>query len=270
MLNGKHTPSRTISSEFVENEEVDRDEQRRQASIGFNQDPLGLLRGVTNRYKLLSREKSIELARRANEENDKDARDALVLHNIRLALWMVRRYPTMEVELLDRVQEAIIGILMAIDKFDHTLGFSFTTHAQWWIRSALTRQWQNHKSMIREPVHLQELRNKVRNASAELASELKRIPTPLEIATRLNITEKQVIASLKKLRIPIVSFDAPVPALQYRDNVPTFGESLPDDSKLDPLQMLEAKEEMQAACNVIESLIDMLYKNEDIGDRNKQ
>jgi len=86
----------------------------------------------------------------------------------------------------------------------------------------------------------------------------------------LNISENKVIASLKKLKIPIVSFDAMILSGSSKmEGNRTYGDTVVDDSKLNPLQMIEAREEMQAACNVIESLMDALYERDDIGDRNK-
>lgn len=233
-------------------------------------DPLGLLGKVVRTHKLLRGDDQIELARRVNEEGDMDARDALVLHNIRLALWIARKYPEASVDFIDKIHEGIIGLITAVDKFDHTMGNQFSTYAQWWVRQALSRFLQDHRSMIREPVHLQKLRYRVQRASAELAAEIQRIPTPAEIAARLNIEEKMVVRSLKRLRIPVVSLeDTAFAGTSSMLEERTIGDSIPDENQLDPLQMLEAKEELRMACEEITTLVDTLYDREEITDRNK-
>lgn len=266
-----HAPLRMIS-DVVTDADMQREDAVSTADPRFR-DPIGLLRSIGRKYRLLSKEAALELGRKVQEEDCLESRNLLVLHNVRLAISLAYKYRMNELEmsLEDRVQEAIIGLTVAADKFDYRLGYSFTTYAYYWIYQSMSRALQDSRSMIREPVHLQELRSKVRRASEELTKELKRPALPLEIATRLNIEEKQVIASLKKLKIPIVSLDATmITGSSKMEGDQTYGDNIADDSKLNPLQMMEAKEEMQAACNVIESLIDMLYKTEDIGDRNKQ
>lgn len=126
--------------------------------------------------------------------------------------------------------------------------------------------------MIREPVHIQELRSRVRRASGELATEYKRPPTTKEIALRLNIDESKVVASLKRLQIPIVSFDSVLSSRYalHQSHENTVGDFIVDNTKLDALQMLEAREEMKAACAELEMVVDMLYNDNEIVDRNKQ
>ncbi len=265
-------PLRMIS-DIVTDADLQREEEVGKADPRFR-DPIGLLRPTGRKYRLLSKEAALELGRKVQEEGCNESRNLLVLHNIRLAISVASKYRGYELEIPfeDRVQEAMIGLMNAADKFDYKLGYSFTTYAYWWIRQSIGRALQDSRSMIREPVHIQELRTRVWRASEELAKELKRPALPSEIATRLNIGEDRVVSSMKRLKIPIVSLDAVVEARNHSgtEGNSTLEDFIADDSKLNPLQMLEAKEEMQAACNVIESLIDMLYKNEDIGDRNKE
>jgi RNA polymerase primary sigma factor len=137
------------------------------------------------------------------------AKNALIKHNLRLVVNIAKHYIGKGLSLLDLIQEGNIGLMKAIDKFDYTRGFKFSTYATWWVRQAMTRALLEQTKTIRVPIHMMELYNKVRKISKELAQQMGREPGKEEIAEHLNISVKKVVEALSAVQDP-VNLNAPV------------------------------------------------------------
>jgi len=184
---------------------------------------------------LLSRQEEVELAARLRRGREADqelrkggqlvteererlgreivqgwkARDELIKANSRLVMSIARRYAGQGVPFPDLVQEGTIGLISAIDRFDHRLGYKLSTYATWWIRQALTRAVASQGRNIRLPVHRYENVRKLRRTSLELAQELGREPTQEELADKVEMA-KEKVAQLLKSAQRTVSLDTPV------------------------------------------------------------
>lgn len=132
-----------------------------------------------------------------------EAKDELITHNLRLVVNVAKNYIGRGLSFLDLIQEGNIGLMKAIDKFDYTMGFKFSTYATWWIRQGITRALIDHTKTIRVPVHLMEFYNKVTKASRELMSQSGREPSKEEIAERLGVPTKKVEDIFRSVQDPI-------------------------------------------------------------------
>jgi RNA polymerase primary sigma factor len=121
-----------------------------------------------------------------------EAKDTLINHNLRLVINIAKRYIGRGLSLLDLIQEGNIGLMRAIDKFDYTRGFKFSTYATWWIRQAVTRALMDQAKTIRVPVHMMDFYSKVSRASRALRQELGREPSKEEIAKRLEVSREKI------------------------------------------------------------------------------
>ena len=139
-----------------------------------------------NEKKLLVRDEEIKLAEKIKKENDAEARDRLINANLRLVISVAKRYRNRsKMPLLDLIQEGNIGLIKAVEKFDYSKGFKFSTYATWWIRQAITRAIADHSKMIRMPVHVIETINKIIKTKNNLFQKLKRDPTEEEIGKEM-------------------------------------------------------------------------------------
>ena len=139
-------------------------------------DALQLFLNEAGRYKLLTAEEEVELAKRI-ERGEKDAKDLMINSNLRLVVSIAKRYQGHGLSLLDLIQEGIIGLIRAAEKFDHRRGFKFSTYATWWIRQAVQRGVANKSRTIRIPVHIVEREQRIARAERELVVKLGRQPT---------------------------------------------------------------------------------------------
>src|SRR5213080_1431484 len=153
-------------------------------------DSVGLFLHEIGRYPLLTKDEEIELAKRV-EEGDQEAKDRMVTCNLRLVVSIAKRYQG-QMPLGDLVQEGIIGLMRAVDKFDWRRGFKFSTYATWWIRQAIGRGLSHTARAIRLPVHVEEELSRLRRAERTLSRELGRDPSRDELAESLGVTERQV------------------------------------------------------------------------------
>jgi RNA polymerase primary sigma factor len=181
-------------------------------------DALQLFLNEAGRYKLLTAEEEVELAKRI-ERGDKEAKDLMINSNLRLVVSIAKRYQGHGLSLLDLIQEGIIGLIRAVEKFDHRKGFKFSTYATWWIRQAVQRGVANKSRTIRIPVHIVEREQKLARAERELVTKLGRPPTEQELAKAAKLPLKQV-REVRQAARAVTSLDKPI----GDDDSGTYGE----------------------------------------------
>src|SRR5947209_1691367 len=159
-------------------------------------------------YPLLTAEEEIELAKRI-EKGDLEAKERMINSNLRLVVSQARRYQGHGLEMGDLVQEGMLGLIRAVEKFDWRRGFKFSTYGTLWIRQAIQRGLQNHGRTIRVPVHVAQRQVKVRKLESELNAKLGREPTDEEIAEVAELSVEDV-NELRELSRGLASLDQPV------------------------------------------------------------
>jgi RNA polymerase primary sigma factor len=171
-------------------------------------DALQLFLNEMARYPLLTAEQEVELAKRI-ERGDKAAKDRMVNSNLRLVVSIAKKYQGHGLSLLDLIQEGIIGLIRAVEKFDWRRGYKFSTYATWWIRQAVQRGVANKARTIRMPVHIVDRERKIARAERELHVKLGRAPTLQEIAKSAKLPLKQV-REVQQAARAVTSLDRPV------------------------------------------------------------
>ena len=188
-------------------------------------DSLQLFLNEAGRYPLLTAAQEVELAKRI-EAGEKEAKDLLVNSNLRLVVSIAKRYQGHGLTLLDLIQEGIIGLIRAAEKFDWRKGFKFSTYATWWIRQAVQRGVANKSRVIRIPVHIVEREQKISRAERELVATLERAPTDEEVAQRSKLPLKQV-REVRSAARAVASLDKPV----GDDDSAVFGDLFASDER---------------------------------------
>ena len=173
----------------------------------FSADTLGLFLQEIGRFPLLTREEEVELAERV-DRGDLEAKNLMINSNLRLVVSIAKKYRG-QLSLLDLIQEGVLGLIRAVEKFDRTKGFKFSTYATWWIRQAIGRAVQTQARTIRLPVHQVEREWKVARVGSELTEKLGRKPTDEEIAAAADLTVEQLKDLWNSPRI-VASLDQPV------------------------------------------------------------
>jgi RNA polymerase primary sigma factor len=171
-------------------------------------DSLQLFLNEAARYPLLTAAQEIELSKRI-ERGDREAKDLLINSNLRLVVSIAKRYQGHGLTLLDLIQEGIIGLIRAAEKFDWRKGFKFSTYATWWIRQAVQRGVANKARTIRIPVHIVERERTVSRVERDLVAQLERTPTDEEVARRAKLPLKQV-REVRSAARAVASLDKPV------------------------------------------------------------
>jgi len=173
-------------------------------------DALQLFLNEAGRWPLLTKEEEIELAKLI-ERGDEQAKERMINSNLRLVVSIAKRYQGHGLSLLDLIQEGIIGLIRAVEKFDWRRGFKFSTYATWWIRQAVQRGVANKSRTIRLPVHIADREQKMARAERLLAPKLGRQPTEEEIARQAKLPLKQV-REVRQAARAITSLDKPLGA----------------------------------------------------------
>ena len=171
-------------------------------------DPVRMYLKEIGRINLLTSDEEFEYAKRA-EAGDEEAKRMLAESNLRLVVSIAKRYVGRGMLFLDLIQEGNIGLMKAVDKFDPTKGYKFSTYATWWIRQAITRAIADQARTIRVPVHMVETINKLARVQRQLTQELNREPTDEEIAKKLGISVDKVREVYKISQDP-VSLETPI------------------------------------------------------------
>lgn len=171
-------------------------------------DPVRLYLKEIGRVPLLSAEEEVKLAK-SILEGDEEAKRKLAEANLRLVVSIARRYVGRGMMFLDLIQEGNMGLIKAVDKFDYTKGFKFSTYATWWIRQAITRSIADQARTIRIPVHMVETINKLVRISRQLVQELGREPTAEEIGQMMDLSAEKV-REIMKISMDPVSLETPI------------------------------------------------------------
>ena len=171
-------------------------------------DPVRMYLREIGKIPLLSYEKELELAKRILN-NDEEAKQELAEANLRLVVSIAKKYVGRGMLFLDLIQEGNMGLIKAVEKFDYTKGFKFSTYATWWIRQAITRAIADQARTIRIPVHMVETINRLIRTSRHLLQQLGREPTPEEIAEEMEIPVEKVM-EIQKIAQDPVSLETPI------------------------------------------------------------
>ena len=186
-------------------------------------DPVKVYLKEIGRVPLLSPDEEVELAQRM-AEGDAYAKKRLAEANLRLVVSIAKRYVGRGMQFLDLIQEGNLGLIKAVEKFDHTKGFKFSTYATWWIRQAITRAIADQARTIRIPVHIVETINKVKKVSSQLLHQNGHDPTAEEIAAALDMPVDKVREIMRVAQEP-VSLETPI----GEEEDSHLGDFIPDD-----------------------------------------
>ena len=214
------------------------------------EDPVRMYLKEIGNVPLLTTEQEVELAKRV-EAGDEEAKKQLTEANLRLVVSIAKKYVGRGMPFLDLIQEGNMGLMKAVDKFDYTKGYKFSTYATWWIRQAITRGIADTGRTIRVPVHMVETINKTLRMTRTLLQELGREPTPEEVAERLNVSVSRVREVLKISRDP-VSLDTPI----GEEDDSHLGDFIEDDSALSPADSAAFSMLRAELATALESLTD--------------
>lgn len=198
------------------------------SNVIMSDDPVKLYLKEIGGYPLLSIEEEIELAKKI-EQGDEAAKKTLAESNLRLVVSIAKRYVGRGLSFLDLIQEGNLGLIKAVEKFDYTKGYKFSTYATWWIRQAITRSIADQSRTIRIPVHMSEVINKTYRVSRSLLQELGREPTEQELAEAMKLPVEKIREILKVSADPI-SLDTPI----GEEDDSHLGDFIKDDTIVGP------------------------------------
>ena len=235
LYNAFHDNNIEIISENSEDEEESSDEGDalaiddvalpKNASIN---DPVRMYLKEIGKISLLSLDEELALSKKI-EEGDEEAKRILAESNLRLVVSIAKRYVGRNLSFLDLIQEGNIGLMKAVDKFDASKGYKFSTYATWWIRQAITRAIADQAKTIRVPVHMVETINKLKRIQRQMTLELNREPTETELAKKMGTTEEKVREIFKISQDPL-SLETPI----GEEDDSHLGDFLKDESSMSP------------------------------------
>lgn len=201
--------SKGITIEQSVDEAIKDEELKEIISIVKVDDPVKVYLKDIGQSQLLTSEQEVELAKKILE-GDEWAKQELITRNLKLVVSIAKKYVNRSsMQFLDLIQEGNLGLVKAVEKFDYTKGFRFSTYATWWIRQSITRAIADQARTIRIPVHMVETIHRLSRTSKQLMQELGRDPTNAEIAERMGISENRVI-EIQKIAQDPVSLESPV------------------------------------------------------------
>ncbi|WP_418290654.1 RNA polymerase sigma factor RpoD [Massilicoli timonensis] len=172
-------------------------------------DPVKMYLKEIGRVELLDPSEEPEIARRI-QEGDEEAKRKLIAANLRLVVSIAKKYVGRGMLFLDLIQEGNMGLVKAVEKFDYTKGFKFSTYATWWIRQAITRAIADQARTIRIPVHMVETINKLTRIQRQLVQDLGRDPTAEEIAAKMENISPEKVREIQKIALEPVSLETPI------------------------------------------------------------
>lgn len=211
-------------------------------------DPVKIYLKDIGSVPLLTNDDEREIARLMSEGNDV-AKRKLSEANLRLVVSIAKRYVGRGMLLLDLIQEGNLGLMKAVDKFDYTKGFKFSTYATWWIRQAITRAIADQARTIRIPVHMVETINKQVRVSRMLLQQFGREPTPEEIAEEMGVTVERVI-EIQKIAQDPVSLETPI----GEEEDSHLGDFIEDDNAVSPSDVASQSMLKEKLIGVLDSL----------------
>ena len=221
-------PDDNVLLELENDDDLSMVEDISASSAVMSDDPVKLYLKEIGSYPLLSIDEEIELAKKI-EAGDEFSKKILAESNLRLVVSIAKRYVGRGLSFLDLIQEGNLGLIKAVDKFDYTKGYKFSTYATWWIRQAITRSIADQSRTIRIPVHMSEVINKTYRVSRSLLQELGREPTEQELADAMNLPLDKIREILKVSADPI-SLDTPI----GEEDDSHLGDFIKDDSVVGP------------------------------------
>ena len=206
----------------------DEEETAVSETVVSTDDPVRIYLKEIGRVPLLSPDEEAQVAEKVLQ-GDEEASMRLVEANLRLVVSIAKRYLGRGMQLLDLIQEGNLGLMKAVEKFDHTKGFKFSTYATWWIRQAITRAIADQSRTIRIPVHMGETISKIKKASIQLLHENGHEPTVEEIAEYIDTSPDKIKEAMRASQEP-VSLETPI----GEEEDSHLGDFIPDDSTLTP------------------------------------
>ena len=213
----------------------------------------------TLKYRLLKVEEEVELARRIQEEGDLDARNELVLHNIRLVASIAKRFTWSKLPIEDLVQEGTLGLITAAEKFDYKQGFRFTTYAVWWIRQNIFRAITDTSETIRVPVHVREVMNKIRVHLRKTKRDIEIVPAAT-LAKELGLPFDKVKGALDAFMLETRSlYDQVYWGDNGGDDI-TLEDSLLDETCTTPEFAIQIREELEASFQFVNLILEVVKR----------
>jgi RNA polymerase primary sigma factor len=257
--NDDSAPEFFMKDDDLEEEEAEEDLEQLTIPEGIAiDDPVRMYLKEIGKIPLLTVEMEQELARRIIEGTEGEANESkkrLAEANLRLVVSIAKRYVGRGMQFLDLIQEGNLGLLKAVDKFDYTKGFKFSTYATWWIRQSITRSIADQARTIRIPVHMVETINRLVRTQRQMLQELGREPTPEELAERLDTPVSRVRDIMQISQEP-VSFETPI----GEEEDSHLGDFIQDDSSQVPVDAAAERLLHEQLMNVINQLSDREQK----------
>ena len=238
----------TAQEDFVNHEAIDLKKAKRKSSSSNLQTPLETYLREINETALLNADEEKMLAR-AIAKGDVRARDRMVRANLRLVVNIARGYSGKGLGLQDLIEEGNLGLLRAVEGFDPTMGTRFSTYASYWIKQSIKRALINSAKTIRIPAYMVELLNKWRRATIRLTDELRRVPTPEEIARLLGLPKRKLPIIKKAIQI----YNS-TPQTEQTDSGWSLGEMVMDDRVRTPDDMMLENDVMEKVLEMMNGL----------------
>lgn len=238
---------------FVEENNDEEKEIKNEKEVVISDNSIKMYMKEVSKYPLLTEERELELAKRV-QEGDMEARNEFVNANLRLVISVAKHYIGCGIPFLDLIQEGNVGLMKAVEKFDYTKGYRFSTYGTWWVKQAITRAISDQSRTIRIPAHIVESISKVKKTERELSMKLGRDPKPAEIAKEMDMKVSEV-RELLEYSADIGSLDM---SLGDSDDDATVASLIEDTTCVNPATAyLEIERQ-----NVIEKILDTLPERE--------